>query len=234
MDAAPATPAKPAAAHGTGSGVPQPSAGKPGGCAGVGAAVLRLFDDRMLPGDERSKAMAARIADAHAKHCATDRWAAGVAACIAAAQSQYAMSSCASKLTRDQQWRLAGDTSPLAMGAMKEPKATASAHPDPACAAAAGHAVDGFVASTNELIELISEDRRAADRAHFQKVAPFMKTALTRVCSDDKWPADTITCLDAARSDYEMGMCAKQLPDAQRGHVQSAIAAAVGTPDHFP
>ena len=145
-----------------------------------------------------------------------------------------AVSECMEKLSNDQQWRLAGDISPLAMGALKEPQATASAHPDPACAAAAGHAVDALMTSMGRLIDLISADRRPAARAHFEKAAPFMKTGVTRVCSDDKWPADTITCLDSARSDQEMGRCARQLPDAQRAHYEKAIAEAVGTPDHFP
>jgi hypothetical protein len=228
-----AAPIQPARAPGHGSAPPRPAAGKAEGCAGVRAAVLQLLEHRMEDsGGDRT--MAARIADAHAAHCVSDHWAPGAAACLAAAKTEYAARECAEKLSNDQQWRLAGDISPLAMGALKEPQATASEHPDPACASAAGHAVDAFVASTSQLIDLISADRRPAARAHFAKVAPFLKTGVTRVCSDDKWPADTITCLDGAHSDHEMGRCARQLPDAQRAHLEKAIAAAVGTPDHFP
>jgi len=223
----------PAKAPGHGSASPHPPVAKAEGCAGVRAAVLHVLELRMEDsGGDR--AMAGRIADAHVTHCTTDHWAPAAAACLAAAQTYYAMSECMEKLSNDQQWRLAGDISPLAMGALKEPRATASAHPDPACASAAGHAVDAVVVSTGKMLELISTDRRPAARAHFEKAAPFMKTGVTRVCSDDKWPADAITCLDGAHSDYDIGMCARQLPDAQRTHLQQAIAEAVGTPDHFP
>jgi len=175
-----------------------------------------------------------RIADATIKRCTEDKWPPEVVACYGAARTVNAFEGCVDKLPREQVERLVADTSPKAIGMIPEPQATASAHPDPACAAAVAAAIDAMVASGSTAAKQAPAEERAGISAELAKAAPLMKTAIIRVCSDDKWPPQVIACFGKARADVDLSTCAAQLPDDARAHFNKAIAEAVGAPDVVP
>jgi hypothetical protein len=209
-------------------------------CSQLRDALLRIYamnppsNEGPFSHEHMRKTFGPRLADASIKRCSEDKWSPDVVTCYLTAKTWDAFSACFYRLTSAQQQRLVTDTSPEALGMAEEPRATASSHPDPGCATAVSAAIDGFVASGSTLAKDMPAERRARIAEHTTKIAPLMKTAITRVCSDDKWAPEVIACVGKARSDVDLGVCAGHLPALAKAHFDRAVVEAVGIPEVVP
>jgi hypothetical protein len=84
-----------------------------------------------------------------------------------------------------------------------------------------GHVIP---AAIDRMMQTAKADMPAEAFARVQQVAPKIKEAITRVCRDDKWPADVIDCHRTADTQADINICQRKLTATQRAHTDQATA----------
>jgi len=90
--------------------------------------------------------------------------------------------------------------------------------------------------SVNGLIDRMMGDemKAAGDKVtpEMKKMAEEMKTtmssAMVKVCTDDKWSADMLKCMDDAKDESTAKKCDEKLTPDQKKHLDEAMASAMG------
>ena len=75
--------------------------------------------------------------------------------------------------------------------------------------------------------KLTPEQRKLAED-NANEVAAKLKAAMAKSCTDDKWSADALTCMDDAKTMMEMEKCESKLTPEQKMNSDKAIQEAVG------
>ena len=76
---------------------------------------------------------------------------------------------------------------------------------EPDCASTVGGAVDRMLASAKSKMPAFAYDRVA-------EAAPKLTSVIVDVCTNDKWAADVLSCLDSAGTQSEISACQEKLP----------------------
>jgi hypothetical protein len=76
----------------------------------------------------------------------------------------------------------------------------------------------------------MTPDMKKQAEAMMKEMAPKMKSAMTKSCTDDKWSADVLKCINDAKAEADMDKCQKMLTKEQQANVEKAMSEAMGMP----
>jgi hypothetical protein len=79
-----------------------------------------------------------------------------------------------------------------------------------------------------ESADKMTPDQKKTVEDMANELKPKMKAALAKSCTDDKWSADALTCMDDAKTMMEMEKCESKLTPEQKMNSDKAIQEAVG------